>query len=125
MIVSSGYNIAAPEVEAALASHDAVTESAVIGVPDIERGTVIKAFVVLRRGRQPCDALAHELQDHVKSVIAPYKYPRLVEFVADLPRTPTGKIRHADLHRSKGGPASKNRHSAHSQLIKSETQRVG
>src|SRR3546814_18286679 len=56
MIVSSGYNIAAPEVEAALASHDAVTESAVIGVPDIERGTVIKAIVVLRRGRQPCDA---------------------------------------------------------------------
>src|SRR3546814_2117747 len=87
MIVSSGYNIAAPEVEAALASHDAVTESAVIGVPDIERGTVFKAFVVLRRGRPPCDALAHELQDHVKSVIAPYKYPRLVEFVADLPRT--------------------------------------
>src|SRR3546814_2834390 len=54
-------------------------------------------ILVLRRGRQPCDALAHELQDHVKSVIAPYKYPRLVEFVADLPRTPTGKIRHADL----------------------------
>ena len=90
MIVSSGYNIAPPEVEAALCSHPAVAECAVIGVADAARGQVVTAFVV---ARQPGDAaLARALQDHVKAAIAPYKYPRGIRFVHDLPRTATGKI---------------------------------
>ena len=90
MIVSSGYNIAPPEVEAALCSHPAVAECAVIGVPDGARGQIVKAFVVTA---QPADAaLAKALQDHVKAAIAPYKYPRAVAFVDALPRTATGKI---------------------------------
>jgi len=92
MIVSSGYNIAGPEVESALIGHPAVREVAVIGVPDEERGQVVKAFVVLAPGYEPGPALCRQLQDFVKATVAPYKYPRLVDFVAQLPKTPTGKI---------------------------------
>jgi len=97
MIVSSGYNIGAPEVENALLSHPAVAECAVIGVPCEERGQKVKAFVVPASDAAPSDALVAELQAHVKSVIAPYKYPRLVEFVDALPKTATGKLRRSEL----------------------------
>ena len=93
MIVSSGYNIAAPEVEEALAGHPAILESAVIGVLCPERGQKVKAFVVLKPGTLAGPDLAKALQDHVKAFIAPYKYPREIEFVSALPRTATGKIR--------------------------------
>jgi 2-aminobenzoate-CoA ligase len=92
MIVSAGYNIGAPEVEDALLLHPAVAECAVIGVADEERGQIVKAFVVLRPGHPPGDALARELQDFVKQAIAPYKYPRAVAFRESLPRTETGKL---------------------------------
>ena len=92
MIISSGYNIGAPEVENALLRHPAVAEAAVIGVPDEERGQIVKAFVVLNPGHEASDALRGELQDHVKSVIAPYKYPRALDFVDALPKTQTGKL---------------------------------
>ncbi len=92
MIVSSGYNIAAPEVEEALLSHPDVAECAVVGVPDEDRGPLVKAYVVLRAGVDPGPARRHELQDFVKAEIAPYKYPRAVEFVDALPRTATGKL---------------------------------
>jgi len=92
MIVSSGYNIGAPEVEAALLRHPAVTECAVVGVPDADRGQIVKAFVVPNAGHEPGEALAAELQDFVKRTIAPYKYPRAVEFRSELPKTQTGKL---------------------------------
>ena len=91
MIISSGYNIAGPEVEAALLSHDAVAECAVIGVPDEERGSLVQAHVVLKSG-EPSDALVQQLQDHVKATIAPFKYPRSVVFTEALPKTESGKI---------------------------------
>jgi 2-aminobenzoate-CoA ligase len=92
MIVSSGYNIAGPEVEWALLSHPAVRECAVVGAPDAERGSIVKAFVVLKPEHVASDELRLALQDHVKHSIAPYKYPRSLEFVASLPKTPTGKL---------------------------------
>lgn len=92
MIVSSGYNIAAPEVEGALLTHPAVAETAVVGKPDEDRGMIVKAFIVLRPDATGDDALVKELQDHVKATIAPYKYPREIEFVAELPKTATGKL---------------------------------
>ncbi|MBL8521548.1 MAG: AMP-binding protein [Betaproteobacteria bacterium] len=92
MIISSGYNIAAPEIEEVLLSHPAVAECAVIGVPDEERGQIVKAFVVLRASHAASDVLACELQDFVKAAIAPYKYPRAIEFREALPRTETGKL---------------------------------
>jgi 2-aminobenzoate-CoA ligase len=92
MIISSGYNIAGPEVENCLLEHPAVLECAVVGAPDPERGHVVKAFIVLREGSDPGDGLVKELQDFAKSRIAPYKYPRRIEFVAQLPRTQTGKL---------------------------------
>ena len=92
MIVSAGYNIGAPEVEEALLQHPAVAECAVIGVPDAERGQIVKAFVVLRAGVEASDDLARALQDFVKQAIAPYKYPRAIEFRSELPRTETGKL---------------------------------
>ncbi len=92
MIVSSGYNIAGPEVEAALLAHPAVAECGVIGAPDELRGSVVEAHVVLSEGHAPSDALTKLLQDHVKSVIAPYKYPRSIVFIDQLPKTATGKI---------------------------------
>jgi 2-aminobenzoate-CoA ligase len=92
MIVSAGYNIAGPEVEDVLLRHPDVAECAVIGVPDEERGHIVKAFVVLKPNVQACEALMRALQDHVKQSIAPYKYPRAVEFRTQLPRTETGKL---------------------------------
>jgi 2-aminobenzoate-CoA ligase len=92
MIVSSGYNIAGPEVEAALLSCAEVRECAVIGVPDEERGQLVQAHVVLADGVTPDDAARLRLQNHVKAAIAPYKYPRSVVFVEALPKTQTGKI---------------------------------
>jgi 2-aminobenzoate-CoA ligase len=96
MIVSSGYNIAGPEVEGALLEHEQVLECAVVGVPHEARGTIVKAYVVLREGTGD-DALVAELQDFVKARIAPYKYPRAIEFVAELPRTQTGKLQRFKL----------------------------
>ena len=92
MIISSGYNIAGPEVEGALLEHPRVLECAVVGVPDESRGTVVKAYVVLREPASDEQTLASELQEFVKARIAPYKYPRAVEFVRELPRTQTGKL---------------------------------
>ncbi len=92
MIVSSGYNIAAPEVEEALLKHPEVTECAVVGVPDEARGSLVKAFVVLADAAAGDATKAHELQDFVKAEIAPYKYPRVIEFADALPRTATGKL---------------------------------
>ncbi|TGG93365.1 benzoate-CoA ligase family protein [Natronospirillum operosum] len=92
MIVSSGYNIAGPEVEACLLAHDKVLECAVVGEPDEDRGQIVAAHVVLSEGIEPTDALVKELQDHVKSRIAPYKYPRAVHFIEALPKTATGKV---------------------------------
>lgn len=92
MIVSAGYNIAGPEVEAALVAHPAVREVAVIGAPDADRGQVVKAFVVAQPGFTPGPDLVRELQDFVKRTVAPYKYPRVVEFVDQLPKTSTGKV---------------------------------
>jgi 2-aminobenzoate-CoA ligase len=97
MIVSSGYNIGAPEVENALLSHPAVAECAVIGVPCPERGQKVKAFVVLAEGTEGSDALVDELQAHAKAEIAPYKYPREIAFVEALPKTATGKLRRSEL----------------------------
>ena len=99
LIVSSGYNIAGPEVEQALLSHDAVSEAAVIGEPDPERGAIVKAFVVLAKGQTGSADLVAELQAHVKSTIAPYKYPRDIEFIEQLPKTQTGKIQRFKLRR--------------------------
>ncbi|MGA8005351.1 MAG: AMP-binding protein [Burkholderiales bacterium] len=97
MIVSAGYNIAGPEVEGALLGHAAVAESAVVGWPDEARGTIVKAFVVLKPGYQKTEALTAELQEHVKRTIAPYKYPRAIEFLDALPRTETGKLKRYKL----------------------------
>jgi 2-aminobenzoate-CoA ligase len=92
MIVSGGHKIPGPEVEHVLDEHPAVAESAVVALPDRTRGFIAKAFVVLRDGRPPSAELVAELQEHVKRELAPYKYPRAVEFVERLPRTETGKI---------------------------------
>ena len=97
MIISSGYNIAGPEVEAALLSHECVSECAVIGLADEERGQIVAAFVVLKPGVPPDEATAMRLQNHVKASIAPYKYPREVRFVEALPKTQTGKIQRFQL----------------------------
>ena len=99
MIITAGYNVGAPEVEDALLQHAAVAECAVIGQPDKERGMQIKAFVVVKAGLQADQALVKALQDHVKSSIAPYKYPREIEFVSSLPRTETGKLQRFRLKR--------------------------
>ena len=92
MIISSGYNIAAPEVENALLMHKGVSEVAVVGLPDDERGMVVTAYVVLRPEFMASDVMAKELQDHVKNQIAPFKYPRSIHFVDSLPKTTTGKL---------------------------------
>lgn len=97
MIVSSGYNIGAPEVEAAINEHPEVVECAVIARPDEERGSVVCAFVILADGVLADDAKKKEIQDFVKATIAPYKYPRDVRFVAELPRNPSGKLQHFRL----------------------------
>jgi 2-aminobenzoate-CoA ligase len=97
LIISSGYNIAGPEVEDALLDHDAVAEAAVVGRPDDARGMVVAAYVVLRDGVEPGQELVETLQTHVKTVLAPYKYPRHVEFLSELPRTGTGKLQRFKL----------------------------
>jgi 2-aminobenzoate-CoA ligase len=100
MIISSGYNIASPEVEAALLSHADVVECAVIGAPDEARGQIVEAHVVLREGLPGDEACVAALQDHVKAKIAPYKYPRSVKFVSALPKTQTGKVQRFRLKQS-------------------------
>ena len=97
MIISAGYRIGPFEVESALLEHPAVVESAVVASRDADRGEIVKAFVVLREGHVPGEGLVRELQEHVKRVTAPYKYPRAVEFVASLPKTVSGKIRRVEL----------------------------
>lgn len=97
VIISAGYRIGPFEVESALVSHAAVAEAAVVAAPDAERGAVVRAVVVLRDGRQPSAELAAELQEHVKRETAPYKYPRIVDFADDLPKTTSGKVRRASL----------------------------
>ncbi|SDL26397.1 AMP-binding protein [Arthrobacter sp. ok362] len=97
MIVSSGYNIGAPEVEAAIDQHPDVVENAVIGIPDPERGSIVCAFIVLREGVAGDAQKRKEIQDFVKQAIAPYKYPRDIRFVTELPRNPSGKLQHFKL----------------------------
>jgi len=103
VILTSGYRIGPFEVESALIEHPAVAESAVVSSPDETRGEVVKAFVILAPGYQPSDALAKELQEHVKKVTAPYKYPRKIEFVTALPKTVSGKIRRVELRNAEWG----------------------
>jgi len=100
MIISAGYNIGGPEVEDALLRHPAVAECGVIGKPDEERGMIVKAFVVLKPGNESGAAMVKTLQDHVKASIAPYKYPREIEFVPSLPRTETGKLQRFKLRQA-------------------------
>jgi acyl-coenzyme A synthetase/AMP-(fatty) acid ligase len=103
VIISAGYRIGPFEVESALVEHDAVAEAAVVAAPNDERGAVVRAVVVLRDGYAASDVLARELQDHVKAQTAPYKYPRIVDFAAELPKTPSGKIRRAVLRAGQDG----------------------
>jgi 2-aminobenzoate-CoA ligase len=106
MIVSAGYNIAGPEVESALLAHPAVAECGVVGAPDEERGQIVKAYIVLRPGESGDAATTKTLQDYVKATIAPYKYPRAIEYVTALPRTQTGKLQRFELRRMAGDAAS-------------------
>ncbi|MFC0219002.1 benzoate-CoA ligase family protein [Pseudochelatococcus lubricantis] len=99
MIVSAGYNIGGPEVEASLLAHEAVLECGVVAAPDPERGSVVKAYVVLREGHVGDDTLRKTLQDHVKQDLAPYKYPRAIEFVDTLPKTESGKLQRFSLRK--------------------------
>jgi 2-aminobenzoate-CoA ligase len=103
MIVSAGYNIAGPEVESALLLHPAVAECGVVGVHDDERGQIVKAFVVLKPGFVADAGLTRELQDHVKQTIAPYKYPRAIDYLPALPRTETGKLQRYRLREPAAG----------------------
>jgi len=105
MIVSSGYNIAGPEVEEALLGHADVGECGVVGLPDEARGQIVTAFVVLREGAAGSDEKAKELQDHVKQRIAPYKYPRRIVFVSELPKTTTGKLQRFRLRQPSPEPS--------------------
>jgi len=109
VINSAGYRIGPLEVENALIEHEAVQACAVIGAPDAERGEIVKAFVVLRDGHHPSAEMTRRLQEHVKSVTAPYKYPRAIEYVADLPMTMTGKIRRRALRDLEQGGTQKAR----------------
>ena len=102
VIKASGYRISPFEVESALIEHPAVVECAVTGAPDPIRGTVVKATVVLARNYAPSDELKHEIQMYVKSVTAPYKYPRIIEFVGRLPKTISGKIKRAHIRKQCG-----------------------
>ncbi len=99
LIISAGYRIGPFEVESALVAHPAVAEAAVVAFPDPERGSVVRAVVVLRAGERPSAGLTRALQEHCRSVTAPYKYPRIVDFVDALPTTPSGKVRRAELRR--------------------------
>jgi 2-aminobenzoate-CoA ligase len=106
MIITSGYNIAGPEVEQVLLGHPDVLEVAVVGAPDPERGTIIKAYVVLREGVAAGPDKAAELQAFTKQVIAPYKYPRAIEFTGALPRTESGKVQRYRLRQHAATVAS-------------------
>jgi 2-aminobenzoate-CoA ligase len=106
MIVSAGYNIAGPEVEATLLAHPAVAECGVVGRPDPERGQIVKAYVVLKAGYEPSPEMERTLQDYVKAEIAPYKYPRAIAFVPTLPRTETGKLQRFVLRERARGEAA-------------------
>ena len=106
MIISSGYNIAGPEVEAALLSHPSVAECGVVGAPDEARGMIVKAYVVPAAGITASEALTSELQEHVKQAIAPYKYPRAIEYVAQLPKTETGKLKRFALRQIAQGKSA-------------------
>jgi acyl-coenzyme A synthetase/AMP-(fatty) acid ligase len=99
VINSSGYRIGPFEVESALQSHPAVAESAVVASPEPLRGAVVKAFVILAPGHDPSEKLVKAIQDHVKGETAPYKYPREIEFVQELPKTLSGKIRRVELRK--------------------------
>jgi acyl-coenzyme A synthetase/AMP-(fatty) acid ligase len=103
VIISAGYRIGPFEVESALVSHPAVAEAAAVATPDEVRGQVVRAVVVLRDGHSPSPALAAELQEHVKAQTAPYKYPRIVDFATELPKTPSGKIKRAELRGQPSG----------------------
>lgn len=105
MIISAGYNIAGPEVEACLLTHPAVAECGVVGAPCPDRGQIVKAYIVLRESQSGDAALVKALQEHVKAAIAPYKYPRAIEFVAALPKTPTGKLQRFALRQIARGEA--------------------
>ncbi len=100
MIISAAYRLGPFEVESALLEHPAVVEAAVVGKPDPDRGQIVKAFVILAEGHEASDELAAEIQDHVKRVTAPYKYPREIDFVLELPKTISGKIRRVELRES-------------------------
>jgi len=104
VIISAGYRIGPAEVEAALASHPAVSESAAVAAEDEIRGSVVRAVVVLREGYEPSDELAQALREHAKAETAPYKYPRIIEFAAELPKTPSGKVRRAALRPRRAAP---------------------
>ena len=106
MIISSGNNIAGPEVEAALLSHPSVAECGVVGAPDEARGMIVKAYVVPAAGITASEALTSELQEHVKQAIAPYKYPRAIEYVAQLPKTETGKLKRFALRQIAQGKSA-------------------
>ena len=97
VIISASYRIGPFEVESALADHEAVAETAVVASPDRVRGNIVKAFVVLAPGHQPSDELVKDIQAHVRRVTAPYKYPREIEFIDELPKTISGKIRRTEL----------------------------
>ncbi len=99
VILTSGYRIGPFEVEDALVSHPAVVEAAAVAAPHRERGEIVKAFVILAEGHEPSDELTKQLQDHVKAVTAPYKYPRAIDYVDELPKTTSGKIKRAELKR--------------------------
>jgi 2-aminobenzoate-CoA ligase len=105
MIISAGYNIAGPEVEDALLRHPAVSECAVIGWPDEARGQIVKAYVVLKPAHEPSEALIKDMQEFVKQAIAPYKYPRAIEFLSALPRTENGKLQRYKLRSTASGQA--------------------
>ena len=100
VIISAGYRIGPFEVESALVEHPDVVEAAAVAAPDPDRGAIVKAFVVLREGVEGNPELAQQLQDHVKRVTAPYKYPRAIEFMKELPKTVSGKIRRVELRES-------------------------
>jgi len=105
IIKSSGYRIGPFEIESVLMEHPAVLECAITGVPDPDRGQVVKATVVLTRGYEPSEALKIELQNYVKTHTAPYKYPRVLEFVTELPKTISGKIRRVEIRQGQStGP---------------------
>jgi 2-aminobenzoate-CoA ligase len=106
MIISAGYNIAGPEVESVLLTHPAVAECGVVGVADAERGQIVKAYIVLKAGQSGDAALTKTLQDYVKAEVAPYKYPRAIEYVTSLPRTDTGKLQRFRLREEAAGKAS-------------------